>query len=622
MSIIERRIGIDFGTSTTVMCYLDFGENQTAGQLKFVNLDPDGERDRRLMETVIYDAPDGERRFGRLARTMHRRDVANGGPVGTLARNFKMDLLSAEKRGEAKERMGQIFREVNRLYLHHKSFDPVPHGTTLVERTFVSFPALWSPPLREATIAAAKEAGFGDDVAGMDEPSAAMKFFLYYEIDRFNDLQRRGVIGASKPIVVLLIDMGAGTSDFVLFKTMLGSAQADILSTWPAARGALSSDDTLGGKDIDDVLSRFVDDYVQRNRAPDRPYRPFAPDIIVQHKETQVSPKLAQNAVIGIDDFYELENMARYVFRPDATPYRIDRKIFGREVGGHIEKFLRLLEGALVDATDAQAIDSVRDIDLVLLTGGHSQWYFFSQLLSGDQLAGFQPDRDGGAALDRIARLKSTEELDRLLVQTDPQTIVARGLVVPVDIEPIAANNLWYEIDLDLTPWAAPPAAAVKKAARIVAVSRGEKLPIKTARFYRLEIEPPTPARLHVVARIVPVVGPTFGGGERFPDGYAMSAELKAAWPKRRERIIVDIYIEVDVTKAEEVSFVGYLGFDPTDGDSDAVFWSRNVSPLDERRQDELGGKWLDARERPGRITKLELMPQRASEDSNESELS
>jgi hypothetical protein len=606
VTIINRRIGIDFGTSTTIVCYIDVdAETGTISPMQFVNLEPSGDRDRRFLASVIYDPPEGGRPLiGSRASDRFRKDKVKDGKRGKFATLFKMDLLSGTARAEAELRMHQIFEYTRDLYLQHKDSTPLPYGKALHEQTFVSFPAQWDATLREATIRAAQLAGYGNDVVGMDEPTAAMKFFLYHDLDRFKHLRHRGLIPSGEPIVVLLIDMGAGTSDFVLFRATLdGTQRADLLSTWPPREEDGKKCQSLGGGEIDAILKRFIDRYVAENRRPDASLPELGLEMITRHKEKAISPLLARNEPVEGSEFDDLYfGLRQYGLKADASLYRIDRDVFGREASKHICTFIELVDGALRDALKRGKIKSIRDIDLVLLTGGHSKWYFVEELLCGNAVAGVRNDGVIHRGLENIRQLKTARERERLLTQEEPQTTVAQGLVIPIDIEPVAANNFWYEIEVEIGS-----APASKASARIQVVSRGDDLPIEKKGLYRLEFQRTNAGPLPVAARIVPVIGSSAQNGERLQAYKPMKATLEQAPSDVGAKIRLDLYIEIIVSKEEQVAYIGYLGFDPIDpvGNQDDIFWSRNVKSPDLGRQEKLAQCWVEARSRPPQIIKI-----------------
>ena len=94
-------------------------------------------------------------------------------------------------------------------------------------------------------------------------------------------------------------------------------------------------------------------------------------------------------------------------------PYGLTRSVFEENAAEYLKKFPELVNGC-VNAAGAAA----RDIELVLLTGGHSQWYFVKEMLTG------RMPEICGELLPKIA-----ENPERVIPVTRPQETVALGLV-------------------------------------------------------------------------------------------------------------------------------------------------------------------------------------------------
>jgi molecular chaperone DnaK (HSP70) len=169
------------------------------------------------MDTIAYETEDGRLVFAEEAR----RAAENNSNLNGLLRNFKMDLLSEEMRPLAVQRMQQLFEYIYEKYQEKRR---VMYGQGEAVRTRVSYPAKWPPQLRQATIEAARKAGF-PDVEGMDEPTAAMQFFLAHRTGALDSLFRERLFSRDQPLNVLLIDLGAGTTDIVVFRGTPGKPE-------------------------------------------------------------------------------------------------------------------------------------------------------------------------------------------------------------------------------------------------------------------------------------------------------------------------------------------------------------------------------------------------------------
>lgn len=578
MSTYFRNIGIDFGTSTTVLCYLDHIDGQpVAVEPSFVEFDSS-----RLLDSLIFEQS-GVLCFGKDALAA----AENTGQTNALIRNFKMDLLLADKRPSAEKRMLQMFIHLHDQYVGRRF---VRGGVSLQERTIVSYPAKWPQPLREATIEAAKQAGF-PDVHGMDEPSAAMQFFLYHSKNALSQLEQDEVIESGKPITVLLIDMGAGTTDFVLYRSTPGSSdEHQILTIWPPSDGV-----HLGGRDIDRLLGSFVTKYMMENLtiSPDR-FEAEDERIgeVKTHKEQSLSPDLAAGKTV---EHFRLINDYRKLgfLKHDARPYRIDRTALEGLVHDHLNSFCELSRGLVEDAAQQQLISGGEDIDVVILTGGHSKWYFMRDLLCDRPFTASARNLWGadGPAFPKLAKNPK-----RLLESPDPQTIVARGLVLsglhvddrPVKIKKRAGNNLWYDISLESVD-------GVRIAGTTLAVAgRGEELPIVRKVYCRLPVNYPSMTASRVVSRVVPIVGKASVGGSQFTahtlfhdlnDTTRIISNLGARILPTIKHFFgrflsssttdtidhyidgklaghLDLYFEIEIDDTEQASYVGVLDLD------------------------------------------------------------
>jgi molecular chaperone DnaK (HSP70) len=500
MSNLERNIGIDFGTSTTVVCYLDLREGRPeSNEPLFVNW---GERETNLLPSLIYEPRGGKPVFGRNAKDAHRNagDAKTEAPRrGTLVQNLKMDLVVPEKREIAEKKMAQFFAYLFGRYQDQRF---LRSGTRINEQTFVSFPAKWSPPLRELTVRVAQNAGF-PNVKGIDEPTAAMQFFLTYETSEIKALRDGGVIVSGQPLVALLIDMGAGTTDFVLFRTTPDEVKGhEVLSTWPQANGA-----NFGGRDVDARLRAYITNYLKRNMIePEQAEEQvaFFRDEIITHKEDDVSPYLREDRVV--DHCAVITTLRQFnLLRADRESYRVDRRTFGSLLRADLQSFVDLVNGLLDDAQNNRMITDSGDIDLVLLTGGNSKWYFVDEMLSGQWVPGLAGAPEDGSGI-HLPKIKADPR--RIVRSEKPQEIVAQGLTLTglngIDIVKRAVNNLWYEV-----------AVGGSKAHLLHVVKRGQTLPNDVTLHQRIPLQRRVAATT-IDASVVPLVGPTIQQGHRY----------------------------------------------------------------------------------------------------------
>ena len=97
---------------------------------------------------------------------------------------------------------------------------------------------------------------------------------------------------------------------------------------------------------------------------------------------------------------------------------------FGREkfeayLEGGLEEYVRLVKGCLDEAARRDAAFASSGLDLVILTGGHSAWYFAREILTG-AMEGW---------LEHPTLSKVRENPYRVVGLPNPQSTVALGLV-------------------------------------------------------------------------------------------------------------------------------------------------------------------------------------------------
>jgi len=448
--VIKRYIGIDFGTSTSVVQYKDYypGSNNSEPP-KCITFDQD---QRKHVVTAVWEHNGVEPKFGYDALRKVRRD-----PEG-LKKEFKMDLVSSdpEKRPEAGRLMRAFICYLRQCYLESVEFPP-----GLEEFTYISYPAKWGPSIRELTIQAAVDAGF-KNVASLDEPTAAMQYLLSYDTKEMLELRRLGIVKRGAELNILLLDMGAGTTDLVLYRYIVEeTGKNQLLGTWPR----MDSEKTFGGREVDNLLFEWLKPYLDQYVSSPSPakYR-LIKQRCKEWKEDEIAPALRDNDTVD-----EVPGFLIPYLRPEETYFPpLDRTELGNILAGLLPTLPALINEFLADCIERGKLKSAGNIDLVVLTGGHSQWYFVPEILKGNWVPGLPGGSETGSGVD----LPSIREQScRLLVPPHPQETVAMGLASmgnPIDFGKIMSNNVWIKLDIGIS--ATEP---------VKIVDAGERLPIK-----------------------------------------------------------------------------------------------------------------------------------------------
>ena len=388
---IERIIGVDFGTSTSVIRVKRYQDGQPVGdplETKPVTF----KMGSTMVPTLIQKLPSGDAYFGYEAEILRRNTET--------FRNFKVDIENPDEgiRRQARELTKEYF-----TYLA-KSYRTQSEGGHLgeiddEEHTIISYPVKWSNETKAFMVRTAKDAGF-PHVEGIDEARAAIQAVTVQNADL---LTRKGYFRDGVPVNILLIDMGAGTTDLVLCRHLPGEKpKTDILSIWPQGGNAL-----FGGREVDELLKSYICQAMPEKDA-DAVLRKVGLEKYKAWKEGMVSPALEKRETV--DSFAALDDLLDVL--ESGAEYSIDRDSFETHAADYLRQFPELVRGCI--RTAGLGGD---DIDLVILTGGHSQWYFVREMLSG------KLDRFGETGLGKIHA-----DPERIIPITLPQETVALGL--------------------------------------------------------------------------------------------------------------------------------------------------------------------------------------------------
>lgn len=387
--LIERIIGIDFGTSTSVVKVKTYKDNESLGSkntVEYIHFD-----NKDSLPTLVYKTNEGNYLIG--------YEAENAAVKGTLYQNFKLNLISPDEalRNEAITYTEIFFKYMYEAYNEQKSHFPACD----MEITYVSYPAKWPEELRKLMIGIAARAGF-KNVKGLDEPTAAIHTVMVLESEKL-------VLNGQDSADILMIDMGAGTTDLVLCRySPFDENHIKILNTWPKS----DSKYLFGGREVDEALCEYIKAYLIDCGLPNtKNFNEKYLDKCKTWKETNLSPIFKDvNGVVKYCGFIDTL-LAMLDIDKDFPP--MSRNDFEDMLSQYISQFPILIEGCMKDINyDAE------QLDYVILTGGHSQWYFTNEILEGILT------RFGTPKLPRIAK-----DNKRIIKLSRPQETVALGLV-------------------------------------------------------------------------------------------------------------------------------------------------------------------------------------------------
>lgn len=385
---VKRIVGIDFGTSTSVIRVKRYSNGQPVDD-RLSRQEVIFHGDRPMVPTAIQRTDKG---------TYYGYDALISKKNETLFQNFKVDWENPDpvKRQDARDLTEEFFAYMAKEY---KSQSEEGHfsGPDDEECTIVSYPVKWDDETKAFIIRAAGKAGF-KNVEGMDEAQAAIHAVTVQSGDY---LMKHGFFTEGVPCHILLMDMGAGTTDLVLCRHTPGkSPKNEIKCTWPQSGDAL-----FGGREVDEILRGYIRSLLPEDQA----------DVVLKKngikefkiwKETVVSPALARSETV--EEFSSIDNIVD-LLDIDMEPYNLGRSRFEELAEEYLAEFPGLIAGCI----DSSGI-SKEDIDLVILTGGHSQWYFVKEMLTNRE---------------KVDLPKIRQNPDRVIPITRPQETVALGMV-------------------------------------------------------------------------------------------------------------------------------------------------------------------------------------------------
>ena len=399
---MQRIIGIDFGTSTTYMNIKRYNGAQPDGdKFSYIPVMFNYGESSGYVATIVRENADGSFDFGEKAA-----EPLEGSKIHT---EIKMRLESSDEQERAEAR--RITREFFK-FLHAQYAQQTANlgGAGDQEETVVSYPVKWKKETAQFMLDAARDAGF-QNVRGMDEAEAAVATVLC------QNSGGTGLIYADKPSYLMLIDMGAGTTDLVVCRYQAsanGEIAIELVTSWPHS----AEEPTFGGREIDKVLEQYVEDHLTKSLlpalAPQASVIATAPGQAKMWKERNVSVTLAADKQVNTCAYigtYKTMGMLTGDFPA------FGRREFESFAESGLRDYARLISGCLEKT--AEADENFSALDLVILTGGHSAWYFAKEILTG-AMEGW---------LDHPMLVAVREDPCRVVSLPNPQTTVSLGLV-------------------------------------------------------------------------------------------------------------------------------------------------------------------------------------------------
>ncbi len=260
-------IGIDLGTTNSALAYTEIhaSERQIEVQPMLIPqlVNPGEVRDDALLPSSLYIPGSSDFPAGSLAlpwqpeppfvvgRLAQKRGAENSGRLVSSAKswlsNAGVDRTAAilpPAAPEGIEKVSPVDASTQYLLHLHKSWNHQFSDAPFVEQeVYITVPASFDAVARELTLLAANNAGCRS-VTLLEEPQSA----FYAWVERHADWRERVGVGD----LVLVIDIGGGTTDFTLIAVKEESGQVEL------ERVAVGEHILLGGDNIDLALAHAV----------------------------------------------------------------------------------------------------------------------------------------------------------------------------------------------------------------------------------------------------------------------------------------------------------------------------------------------------------------------------
>jgi Fe-S protein assembly chaperone HscA len=433
-----RIVGIDLGTTNSLVAYLDPQTNQPKcipgpyGETlcpSVVSLDPDG--------SIIVGEPARRRLLTQPERTIYSvKRLMGRGPadIQDELKLFPFRIDPASKNVIRVMLGDKIFTppEISAFILRElKNWAEAYFGET-VDRAVITVPAYFNDAQRQATKDAGKIAGL-EVLRLVNEPTAAALAYGLHE-------KQRGKVA--------VYDLGGGTFDISVLK-LISTSDGDIYQVL-----STNGDTHLGGDDIDNLLQAFVH------------------ELILRHDEIDFAPhgELAQElrkALINIKhQLSETETATLRFSLPNGTVFahEFTRRALEALIRPVVDRTLGPVKQALADAQLKPT-----EIDEVVLVGGTTRM--------------------------PLIRRNVQEYFDRKPhTELNPDEVVALGAAVQANIMDQGVKNMLL---LDVTPLSLGIETYGGAVAKII--PRNSTIPASAQELYTTGVDNQTGIDIHVL---------------------------------------------------------------------------------------------------------------------------
>ncbi|MCA8990602.1 MAG: molecular chaperone DnaK [Planctomycetaceae bacterium] len=337
MAVSEKIIGIDLGTTNSVVSVMEGGEVKVIANQEGLRTTPSvvaftdkgdvlvGEPAKRQAVTNPHNTIYSVKRFmgRRHDEVQSEEKMVPYKVVGGTTDYVKIDVNGKEMTPpEISAKVLLKLKEAAENYLGHR-----------VNKAVVTVPAYFNDAQRQAT----KDAG---QIAGLDvsriinEPTAAA---LAYGLEKKQDEK------------IVVFDLGGGTFDVSILEVEEGSVE--VLST--------NGDTHLGGDDFDEVLINYIADEFKKQESI---------DLREEAMSLQRLREAAEKAKKELSTLQSTDINLPFIFQSKHLQMTISRSKFEQLIDPLVERCRKPVEQALKDAKL-----SPKEIDEVVLVGGSTR---------------------------------------------------------------------------------------------------------------------------------------------------------------------------------------------------------------------------------------------------------
>ena len=399
---MAKILGIDLGTTFSVMAVMEGGEPKVIPNAEGSNLTP----------SVVAMTKSGERLVGQVAR---RQAITN--PENTIfsikrfmGRRFSEPSVQNDKKlvpyklseatnGDVRVWMGDRAYsppEISAMILQKMKQDAESYLGEKITQAVITVPAYFNDSQRQATKDAGKIAGL-EVLRIINEPTASS---LAYGLDKKKDER------------IAVYDLGGGTFDISILE--IGEGVFEVKST--------NGDTHLGGDDFDQRIIDWLCDQFKKDQGI---------DLRQDRMALQRLKEAAERAKIELSSTMQSEINLPFITADASGPkhlnYTLTRAKLEQLVGDLIEKTKGPVMQALQDANV-----SASQVDEVVLVGGQTRMPAVQNLVKGifgkEPHKGVNPDEVVAVGAAIQAGVLGGEVRDILLLDVTPLTLAIETL--------------------------------------------------------------------------------------------------------------------------------------------------------------------------------------------------